>query len=157
MRGYMSKIKKTSNPIMGYVYKTIYPNGKIYVGSDHCRTLDKSNKNYLMLIDRYENVTYFGSSTNSILELDILSWDRVKPIREILVPLQIWESVKLLLDEENRFIRELNANDPEIGYNLQQRKCCIAECKIAIGKFYRNEDNTWICAKHYSQKYHQHF
>ena len=83
------------------VYKITRPNGKIYVGSDLTDTL-----------------RYFGSVDNSLLEQDFTREQR----RDFVVRKEIlWESDSASDSEvramEVKFIRELRANDPSVGYN----------------------------------------
>ena len=83
------------------VYKITYPNGKIYVGKDLTDTLN-----------------YFGSADSRLIERDFSLQQRqvFKITKEIL-----WESGEATDSEVNQkeleFIRQLRANDPEIGYN----------------------------------------
>jgi hypothetical protein len=83
------------------VYKIIYPNGKIYVGRDITNTIN-----------------YFGSVNSALIAADFDDDSRRDfTIRKII----LWESDSATLQEVNRmelrFIRELHANDPNIGYN----------------------------------------
>lgn len=86
---------------MKVVYKITYPNGKIYVGRDAT-----------------DNINYFGSADPALISLDFPREARRNfvIVREIL-----WEaeeaSDRELTEVEVRFIRQLNANDPSIGYN----------------------------------------
>ena len=87
------------------VYKIIYPNGKIYVGRDITNT-----------------ITYVGSANPSLIAADFDEEARRDfTIRKII----LWESDEADLREVNRmelrFIRELRANDPRIGYNRWPR------------------------------------
>jgi hypothetical protein len=83
------------------VYKITYPNGKIYVGKDLTDSID-----------------YFGSAQTTLIAGDFTREQRKSftVTREIL-----WESDTATDQEVNavevRFIRELNANDPKVGYN----------------------------------------
>ena len=86
---------------MKVIYKTTYPNGKIYVGKD--------------LTD---SINYFGSACSALIAADFPREQRqsfsVK--REIL-----WESATATDAEVNRkeveFILLLRSNDPQVGYN----------------------------------------
>lgn len=83
------------------VYKITYPNGKIYVGLDLTGTL-----------------TYFGSANGSLVAADFDADQR----RDFTVRKEIlWESDTADDSEVRRreveFIRELQANDPAVGYN----------------------------------------
>jgi hypothetical protein len=83
------------------VYKITYPNGKIYVGKDLTDSID-----------------YFGSAQAALIAGDFTREQRKRftVIRDIL-----WESDTATDKEVNaievRFIRELNAIDPKVGYN----------------------------------------
>ncbi len=83
------------------VYKITYPNGKIYVGQD-----------------RTDSINYFGSASDELIARDFSLEQRrsFAVTREIL-----WESETAtnaeLSQAEVRFIRELRANDPAVGYN----------------------------------------
>jgi len=91
---------------MKIVYKITYPNGKIYVGKD--------------LTD---SIHYFGSPCGALIEADFTREQRQSftVTRDIL-----WESVDTTDSEvariEGRYIVELGANDPSIGYNRWPRR-----------------------------------
>ncbi len=83
------------------IYKITYPNGKIYVGSDTAYS-----------------VNYFGSANPELIFNDF-TWEEQCDFtirKEIL-----WESQTATNQEvlklEIEFIRSLQANNPEIGYN----------------------------------------
>ena len=82
----------------GYIYKfTLIPTGKIYVGKHKSEIFDES---------------YYGSGFYWIPEVEKYGKDNVN--REILE----WCDTMDLLDEREKFwIKELNARDPNIGYN----------------------------------------
>lgn len=86
---------------MKVIYKITYPNGKIYVGKD--------------LTD---NVNYFGSANAEIIASDFTRDERKSFTvrRDIL-----WESESASNEEvaaiEVKFIRQLGANNPAVGYN----------------------------------------
>lgn len=87
---------------MKIVYKTTWPNGKIYVGSDMT-----------------DSITYFGSTDKSLIEVDFPTREARRDMtvrREIL-----WESDTAseheVLQKEKEYIVALCANDPSIGYN----------------------------------------
>jgi hypothetical protein len=91
------------------VYKITYPNGKIYVGSD---------------VLGIGNLTYFGSPSAAAKariaaenEAHRLDFEVRKQI--------LWESDSATDVEvramEIKLIRESNANDPAVGYNLTPR------------------------------------
>jgi hypothetical protein len=90
---------------MKIVYKITYPNGKIYVGKD--------------LTD---SINYFGSASSSLIAQDFTREER----RDFTIRKEIlWESATADNEEVNRreieFIRDLRANDPEVGYNRWPR------------------------------------
>lgn len=95
---------------MGYsgslkvVYKITYPNGKIYIGKD--------------LTD---NINYFGSANNLIIEKDFTREQRKDfTIRKEII-FESYDS-KEINRKEVEFIRLYRANDPEIGYNQWPKK-----------------------------------
>jgi len=83
------------------IYRTTYPNGKIYVGQD-----------------RTNSINYFGSASSTLIAADFSPEQRQSftITRDIL-----WESKNATRAEINRmevrFIMTLRANDPEVGYN----------------------------------------
>lgn len=83
------------------IYRTTYPNGKIYVGQD-----------------RTNSINYFGSASSALIAADFSPEQRKSftITRDIL-----WESKSATRAEINRmevhFILTLRANDPEVGYN----------------------------------------
>lgn len=87
------------------IYKIKYPNEKIYVGKD--------------LTD---NINYFGSASPNLIEKDFSRKERLifTITREIL-----WESKTATDSEvsikEAEFIRKLEANNPDRGYNRWPR------------------------------------
>jgi hypothetical protein len=86
---------------MKVIYKITYPNGKIYVGKDLTGTLN-----------------YFGSANSKLIERDFSA----EQMRDFTVRKQIlWESETATDKEVNlkevELIKELEANDPSIGYN----------------------------------------
>jgi len=91
---------------MKIIYKVIWPNGKIYIGSDLTDT-----------------ISYFGSPDSALIAADFPSRALRKTItitREIL-----WES-KTASDSEVRkkefdFIVAHRSNDPTVGYNKLPR------------------------------------
>ena len=90
---------------MAYIYKIVYPNGKIYVGQD-------SSKN--------SSFTYFGSPTGAADEMEkdfsTLQKKHFAIIKEIL-----WEKENATPEElnkkESEFIKQFNSSDKSIGYN----------------------------------------
>ncbi len=94
-------------PRHGIVYKVIWPNGKIYVGSDMTDT-----------------ISYFGSPDSARIAADFSTRSQRKSMtitREIL-----WESQTATRSEilavERRFIADLRENDPAIDYNALPRQ-----------------------------------
>lgn len=86
---------------MKVIYKITYPNGKIYVGKDLTGTLN-----------------YFGSANSKLIECDFTA----EQIRDFTVRKQIlWESETAENKEVNlkevELIKELQSNNPNIGYN----------------------------------------
>lgn len=86
---------------MKVIYKITYPNGKIYVGKDLTGTLN-----------------YFGSANSKLIESDFTP----EQIRDFTVRKQIlWESETAEDKEVNlkevELIKELQSNNPNIGYN----------------------------------------
>jgi hypothetical protein len=83
------------------VYKVTFPNGKIYVGQDVT-----------------DDPRYMGSADRELIRGDFTR----EQLRDFTVRKQIlWESETASAAElravENRYIVQLGANDPEIGYN----------------------------------------
>ena len=90
---------------MAQVYKITYPNGKIYVGQD-----------------RTDSLNYFGSANSRLIERDFHPDER----RDFTIRKEIlWEpdtnSRSEITRAEVRFIRDLRANDPAVGYNQWPR------------------------------------
>jgi outer membrane protein assembly factor BamB len=86
---------------MPVVYRTTYPNGKIYVGSDMT-----------------DDIRYFGSASPKLIALDFTKEQR----RDFTVRREIlWESETAtkseLVRKEYEFIKSLRSNDPAVGYN----------------------------------------
>lgn len=90
---------------MKTVYKIQYPNGKIYVGQDVT-----------------DDINYFGSANSELIKQDFSREERKNFVikKEIL-----WESEtaskKELNKKEKEFILNLQANNPEIGYNQRPK------------------------------------
>ena len=87
---------------MATIFKTTYPNGKIYIG-----------------MDMTDDVTYFGSPHPPLVNKDFptaKSRKNFKITREVL-----WTDKTKTRGEvmkiENDFIRNFHSNDPKIGYN----------------------------------------
>ncbi len=88
------------------VYKITFPNGKIYVGKD--------------IGEPGHSLRYFGSWDNATVEADFNPSD----LHDFTLRKQIlFESTDkaLVSQKEGEFIRELQANDPRIGYNRTHR------------------------------------
>lgn len=86
---------------MKVVYRITYPNGKIYIGKD--------------LTD---SINYFGSAADALIARDFTREQR----RDFTIRKEIlWESSTASDAEvarvESEYIRDLRANDPQIGYN----------------------------------------
>ena len=86
---------------MKVVYKITYSNGKIYIGKD--------------LTD---SINYFGSASNSLIEMDFIREQK----RNFTIRKEIlWESETATDKEVNRkeieLIRKYRSNNPNIGYN----------------------------------------
>lgn len=86
---------------MKVIYKITYPNGKIYVGKDLTGTLN-----------------YFGSANSKLIERDFTP----EKMRDFTIRKQIlWDSETATDKEVNlkevEFIKELQSNNPGIGYN----------------------------------------
>lgn len=90
---------------MNVVYKITYPNGKIYVGQD-----------------RTNSINYFGSASHELVAADFTEEQRqnFSVTREIL-----WKAENATAQEvtamEVHYIRILNSNDPQVGYNQWPR------------------------------------
>ncbi|MDZ7891570.1 MAG: GIY-YIG nuclease family protein [Rhodoferax sp.] len=90
------------------VYKVTFPNGKIYVGKDEG--------------EPGHSLRYFGSWDNALVEQDFTKAE----LLDLTLRKQIlFESDNKLeiRKKESEFIRSLQSNDPEIGYNQTHRKC----------------------------------
>lgn len=85
--------------MFGYIYKTTnLVNGKIYVGKHRSPQLDES---YLGSGIHLSNAVNYYGKENFIVEL-----------------IDTAESLSELNDKEKLYIQELNARDPNIGYNI---------------------------------------
>ncbi|MCO6058495.1 hypothetical protein NG726_17695 [Pseudomonas sp. MOB-449] len=96
---------------MKVIYKITYPNGKIYVGKDLTGTLN-----------------YFGSANSRLIERDFTA----EQIRDFTVRKQIlWESETATDKEVNlkevELIKELQSNNPKIGYNQWPKFKAVAQ------------------------------
>jgi len=87
------------------IYKTTYPNGKIYIGQDIT-----------------DSINYFGSAKSKIIEKDFTREQR----RDFTIRKQLlWESENAdkaeVAAKEIEYILAEQANNPEIGYNQSPR------------------------------------
>lgn len=89
--------KKVPHSYYGFIYKTIFPNGKIYIGQTTKR------------VDRQ----YFGSGTKVKDYINTNTYKQIK--REILVFVNSQKSLNKL---EALFICKYNSNCINIGYNI---------------------------------------
>jgi hypothetical protein len=86
---------------MKIIYRTTYPNGKIYIGQDVT-----------------DGINYFGSAFSAMIAKDFTREQRYSftVTRDIL-----WESETATKEEvnemERRAIVEFRSNDPAVGYN----------------------------------------
>jgi hypothetical protein len=88
------------------VYKITFPNGKIYVGKD--------------IGEPGHSLCYFGSWHNETVEADFV----VAELRDFTVRKEILfesDDKAIVSQMESQFIRELQSNDPAIGYNRSHR------------------------------------
>lgn len=90
---------------MKIVYKITYPNGKIYVGKDLAY-----------------NINYFGSASHAHVAADFTLEEQLDfTVRKEV----LWHSTTATDKEVNAvevtFIRQLQANNPAIGYNRWPR------------------------------------
>ena len=93
---------------MKYIYKIIYPNGKIYVGSD--------------VVSKHQGVAYFGSPSGDAIEKDFTPIQ----IRNMTITKEIiWESETAsnaeVLKKEIELIHTLESNNPTKGYNKKPK------------------------------------
>jgi len=114
----MKNVEKTIDNIRenkrAYVYKIIYPNGKIYIGVDYGGGKDDtSTMGYLR---------YFGSpSLASRLLMDEEHSGLLQVGAKIIVTKEIlWVgTLKDAFRTERELIKQHNSTNPEIGYNLR--------------------------------------
>jgi hypothetical protein len=95
-------------PKLGYVvYKLSFPNGKIYVGKD--------------IGGSGHSLRYFGSWNNNAVENDF-SPDELRSFT--VTKTILFESLDKteVTQQEALFIRKLQSNNPDIGYNLSHRR-----------------------------------
>ncbi len=99
---------------MKVIYKITYPNGKIYVGKDLTGTLN-----------------YFGSADSKLIARDYTP----EQMRDFTVRKQIlWESETATDKEVNmkevELIKELQSNNPDIGYNQWPKFKAIVQAGV---------------------------
>ncbi|RJG11105.1 GIY-YIG nuclease family protein [Pseudomonas cavernicola] len=99
---------------MKVIYKITYPNGKVYVGKDLTGTLN-----------------YFGSADSKLIERDFTA----EQMRDFTVRKQIlWESETAADKEVNlkevELIKELQSNNPSIGYNQWPKFKAVAQAGL---------------------------
>jgi hypothetical protein len=99
---------------MKVIYKITYPNGKIYVGKDLTGTLN-----------------YFGSADSTLIERDFTP----EQTYEFTIRKQIlWGSETATDKQVNRkeveLIKELQSNNPSIGYNQWPKFMATAQAGI---------------------------
>ena len=83
------------------VYRTTYPNGKIYIGQD-----------------RTNSINYFGSASSELIARDFTLEERQSftVTRDILWSSEV-ASPSEVTSVEIEFILRFRSNDPAIGYN----------------------------------------
>jgi len=89
------------------IYKITYPNGKIYIGQD-----------------RTDDINYYGSPNQKLLEDDFSIEDR----RSFTITKEIiWEIFEpaghseIVDQKENELILRYESNNPKIGYNQKPK------------------------------------
>jgi len=106
---------------MKVIYKITYPNGKIYVGKDVT-----------------DSINYFGSASSDLIAQDFTREER----RDFTIRKEIlWESETASDSEVNQkeveFIRQLQSNEPAIGYNQwpkpEEEKGRTSPCTVRAG------------------------
>jgi hypothetical protein len=106
----MSKLHKNSIIEYAYVYKIIYPNGKIYVGVDYGKTAT------------IDICTYFGSPRSQKYRIkqdhsEILTKTGKLTITKEILKEMNFLTLREILEEERLFINALDSQNPLIGYN----------------------------------------
>ena len=104
------RLTKDSIIPWGCVFKTTYPNGKIYVGSDTAMNAK---------IDFFK---YFGSPAKAKSEMleelgDYLTSNESFALKKDILYAQENVRVGDILKKEQEFIKSLNSKNPTIGYN----------------------------------------
>ena len=94
----------------GYVFKITFPNGKIYVGSDTAKTA------------RLDFFKYFGSPSRAKADMldelcEYLTNGCIYSLTKEILYAQENVRVGDILRIERQFIKSLNAQNPQIGYN----------------------------------------
>ena len=93
-----------------YVYKIIFPNGKIYVGADWGRQAELSL------------ISYFGSFKASRKQIRQDHLEHLKAYKNFTITKEILyeaydQTPEHIWQKEREFIKQLNSRDPNIGYN----------------------------------------
>ena len=94
----------------GCVFRITFPNGKIYVGSDTASTA------------KLDFFKYFGSPAKAKSEMledlgDFLSGHKAYVLKKDILYSEKNVRVGDILQIEQKYIKTLNAKEPEIGYN----------------------------------------
>jgi len=100
------------------IYKTTYPNGKIYVGQD-----------------RTDSIEYFGSANSELSAKEFTREQRQDfAIRKEI----LWESETITPAEvtakELQFILALKSNDPAIGYNRRPKSKHLSPKQAVVAR-----------------------
>jgi hypothetical protein len=95
-----------------YVYKIIFPNGKIYVGCDYGRNA------------AFNIATYFGSFKSSAEAIirehkEHFENKRFTITKEILYDAEN-QTKAHIMSKESEFIQALKATNPKVGYNKKR-------------------------------------
>lgn len=124
--------------MFGYIYKTTnLINNKIYIGQHHSSIFD--NK-------------YFGSG--KLLREAIKKYGKENFSCELLEEIDIAD--QLLLNEKEVFwIKKLNSQNLEIGYNLARGGWCSEDFETTLDKISkeRKKHSSWIKGKHMNDEY----
>ena len=104
------RLTKDSIIPWGCVFKTTYPNGKIYVGSDTARNA------------KLDFFKYFGSPAKEKSEMleelgDYLTSNKSYALKKDILYAQDNVRIGDILTKEQEFINSLNSKNPTIGYN----------------------------------------
>jgi len=105
-------MRLTKNTIIpwGCVFKVIFPNGKIYVGSDTAMNA------------RFDYFKYFGTPIKGKADMlqdlgEYLTNGEAFVLKKEMLYSQENVSVGEILKIEHQFIKSLNAKNPDVGYN----------------------------------------